>query len=206
MENDRKDTSMNNEHEDVETKDLREDGDTVDEDNSREEGGARFLHAGARECPRDYNDEPGHLHDDDAYQPHVYEVRDRGGRYDEYPDEELVAVYASHDEAEEHAEQIGGYVRTVSEAPDVCSTIQDTIHADLMWDWENDDLFEGIAYLEKRIENGELGWEHIRGELFDLEDLVEEGKLDDTKDIRTRISILQYWYEDRASNFLLGDH
>jgi hypothetical protein len=28
---------------------------------------------------------------------------------------------------------------------------------ELMWDWGNDNLFEGIAYIEERIENGELG-------------------------------------------------
>ena len=205
MENDRRDTFMNSEHEETGTRDLCEDSDNLGEDYFREEGGVRFLHVGARESPRDYNDEPRYLHDEDVYQPHVYEVRDRAGRYDEYPDEELVAVYASHDEAEEHAEQIGGYVHTVSEAPEVWSTRKDTMHADLMWDWENDDLFEGIAYLEERIENGELGREHIRGELFDLEDLVEEGKLDNTKDIRTRIMVLEYWYENRAFD-LLGEH
>jgi hypothetical protein len=45
----------------------------------------------------------------------VYEVRDNAGGYDEYPDETLVAIYASLPEAEEHGEQIGGYVRMVSE-------------------------------------------------------------------------------------------
>jgi hypothetical protein len=45
----------------------------------------------------------------------VYEVRDNAGGYDEYPDEMLVAIHASLPEAEEHAEQIGGYVRRVSE-------------------------------------------------------------------------------------------
>lgn len=45
----------------------------------------------------------------------VYEVRDDAGGYDEYPDETLVAVHASRYEAEEHAEQIGGYVRRVSD-------------------------------------------------------------------------------------------
>jgi len=45
----------------------------------------------------------------------IYEVRDNAGGYDEYPDEKLVAVYASRDEAEEHANQIGGYVRRVSD-------------------------------------------------------------------------------------------
>ena len=45
----------------------------------------------------------------------VYEVRDNAGGYDEYPDETLVAIHASLPEAEEHAEQIGGYVRMDSE-------------------------------------------------------------------------------------------
>jgi hypothetical protein len=45
----------------------------------------------------------------------VYEGRDNAGGYDEYPDETLVAIHASLPEAEEHAEQIGGYVRIVSE-------------------------------------------------------------------------------------------
>ena len=45
----------------------------------------------------------------------VYEVRDNAGGYDEYPDETLVAIYASLPEAQEHAEQIGGHVRIVSE-------------------------------------------------------------------------------------------
>jgi len=45
----------------------------------------------------------------------VYEVRDNAGRYDEYSDETLVAIHASLPEAEEHAEQIGGYVRIVTE-------------------------------------------------------------------------------------------
>jgi hypothetical protein len=51
----------------------------------------------------------------------VYEVRDNAGGYDEYrwydeyPDETLVAIHASLPEAEEYAEQIGGYVRIVSE-------------------------------------------------------------------------------------------
>jgi hypothetical protein len=45
----------------------------------------------------------------------VYEVRDNAGGYDEYPDETLVAIHASLPEAEEHAEQIGGCVRIVSE-------------------------------------------------------------------------------------------
>lgn len=143
--------------------------------------------------------------DDDCDRKCVYEVRDDGGGHDEYSDEKLVAIYAGRDEAEEHAEQIGGYVRVVSEAPEVCSTRKDTMHAELMWDWENDDLFEGIAYLEKKIENGEIGRDEVRGELFDLEDLVEEGKLDDTKDIRKRITILEYWYGNRAFD-LLGEH
>jgi hypothetical protein len=45
----------------------------------------------------------------------VYEVRDNVGGYDEYPDETLVAIHASLPEAEEHAQQRGGYVRIVSE-------------------------------------------------------------------------------------------
>lgn len=45
----------------------------------------------------------------------IYEVRDDAGGHDEYPDDTLVAVHASRYEAEEHAEQIGGYVRRVSD-------------------------------------------------------------------------------------------
>ena len=45
----------------------------------------------------------------------VYEVRDNAGGYDEYPDETLVAIHASLPEAEEYAEQIGGYVRIAAD-------------------------------------------------------------------------------------------
>ena len=56
------------------------------------------------------------LDEDDAHGHQcVYEVRDDAGGHDEYSDEKLVAIYANRDDAEELAEQIGGYVRRVSE-------------------------------------------------------------------------------------------
>jgi hypothetical protein len=108
------------------------------------------------------------------------------------------------EEAKVHAEQTGGYVRRVSEgeASEDWLTGEVVGHDDLMWDWVNDDLFEGIAHLEERIEAGKLGLHDIRGELFNLEDMVEEGELDDTDDIRKRIMILGYWYADRFINVL----
>lgn len=53
--------------------------------------------------------------DDDHGRKCVYEVRDDGGGHDAYPDVTLVAIYADEDAAEEHAGQIGGYVRRVFE-------------------------------------------------------------------------------------------
>jgi hypothetical protein len=149
-----------------------------------------------------------YLRDDDEYQSHVYEVRDDAGGYDEFQDDKTVAIYAGWEEAKEHAKQIGGYVREVTESRhEKCdtserwSTRKVVMDDNLMWDWVNDDLFEGMAHLEKRVfEIGDLGPEDIRGELFNLEDMLDDGELDDTEDIRQRIKILEYWYSDRILN------
>jgi hypothetical protein len=191
---------MNSEYEETGNKARPEDGSNLGEDKETSSSSTDEGYESSAEPNDDfYDDQYDYYYEDDQYC--VYEVRDDAGGYDEFQDDETVAIYAAWEAAEEHAKQIGGYVRMVSESRQVyCETREDPV--DPIWDWVNDDLFEGIAHLEKRAETGTLGLQDIGRELSNLEDMLEEGELDDTEDIRERIKILDYWYYNRLVDLL----
>jgi hypothetical protein len=72
MENDRKDTFMNNEHEETGSMDLCEDSDNLGKDDARDEEVAGFSRIGGKECRYDWSVE----HDDEVWEDDTEGFRD----------------------------------------------------------------------------------------------------------------------------------